>query len=102
MPKQRITVEEYQLLKRRLFTLRRQYARLLYRLPNGVPSNKQAARLRKLERRTRRLELQLAYSQLDLPADDPVRLRDFVYEIGFYLRRAWLIIRHNDPAESNA
>lgn len=96
MQKQRITVEEYQQIKRRLFALRRQYARLLYRLPYGVPSNQQAARLRKLERRMARIELQLAHSELDLPEEEPVTLRDFFYEIGFYLRRAWLMIRRND------
>lgn len=101
MTKQLITIEEYQQIKRRLFELRRQYARRLYRLPSGMPTGQQAARLRKLERRISRLELRLAFSDLDLPEEPQVTLRDFVYEIGFYLRRAWLIIRRNDPAKSH-
>lgn len=101
MPKQRITVEEYQQLKRRLFALRRQYARLLYRLPSGMPSKQQAARLRKLERRIVRAELEMAHTELDLPDEKPVTPLDFLYEIGFYVRRAWATVRRADRAESN-
>src|SRR5579883_2386751 len=73
-----ITVEEYTAMKRKLFTLRCRYAKLLSTLRNGedTPAHKRQAQ--QLDKQISELELQLALSDIAFPDEEQLSRRDML------------------------
>lgn len=71
-----ITVEEYTVMKRKLFALRCQYAKLLSALRNGEGTPARKRQARRLDKQISDLELQLALSDIAFPDKEPTHFRD--------------------------
>lgn len=71
-----ITVEEYTAMKRKLFTLRCQYAKLVSALRNGEGTPVRKRQVQRLYEQISELELQLALSDLAFPDEELLNLKD--------------------------
>lgn len=70
--KKQMSVEEYKQLKRRLFTLRCQYTKLLSAIRDYGETPTRLQRCKKLERRIDKIELTLAQAEIEMPDDGPI------------------------------
>lgn len=76
-----ITVEEYMTMKRSLFTLRCEYAKLLSALRNGEDTPAHKRRAKRLDEQISELELQLALSDIVFPDEAPLSFKDVLVNV---------------------
>jgi hypothetical protein len=86
-PRRTITVEEYRQLKRRLFAMRCQYAKLLRTIQEQGETTVRRKQATDLERRISNVELRLAFSDIVFP-DEPLTFGDITQA----LKRSWVRI----------
>lgn len=90
--KEKLTVEEYQRLKRRLFGLRSRYARLLCSIRDQGETPEKRREATRLEQRISALEGRLARADIDFPDEEPLTIVELGYYTALFFQqmRGWL------------